>query len=135
MTSTGLTVAVTGPTGDLGLSIVDAGSGKDRVYSDEGDVTVAAGPGNDIVIAGGGRAVVDGRAGDDRIRTGPFDDQVTGGFGADSIDTGAGNDQIKVKDKKRDRVQCGPGQDSVIADGADLLIGCEDVHTRGARIG
>ena len=83
----------------------------------------------------GGRVLVDGRGGNDRIRTGPFDDQLTGGFGADSIDSGAGADTIRVKDKMRDRVQCGMGRDTVYADPVDLLLGCEDVHTRGARIG
>ena len=83
----------------------------------------------------GGRVAVAGRGGNDRIRTGPFDDQVVGGFGADSIDSGAGDDTIKVKDKRRDRVQCGPGHDTVSADAVDLLSGCEGVHTRRARIG
>jgi Ca2+-binding RTX toxin-like protein len=105
------------------------------VYSDEGDVTIDAGPGNDWVIAIGGRVLVDGRDGNDRIRTGPFDDQVTGGFGADSLDSGGGDDTIRVKDKKRDRVECGPGRDTIYADKVDSLLGCEDVHTRGARIG
>ena len=87
------------------------------------------------MIAIGGRVLVDGRGGNDRVRTGPFDDQLTGGFGADSIDSGAGDDTIRVKDRKRDRVQCGPGQDTIYADTIDVLLGCEDVHTRAARIG
>jgi len=98
-------------------------------------VTISAGSGNDQVSAIGGRAIVAGRAGNDRIRTGPYADQVTGGPGADSIDSGAGDDVIKVKDKRRDRVQCGAGDDQVVADPVDVLLGCETVRTRSARIG
>jgi len=84
----------------------------------------------------GGRATVDGGPGNDRIGTGPYDDLVIGGNGSDSIDTGAGDDVIKVRDKHRDRVRCGPGYDTVIADQFDVLIGCEKKgRTRGARIG
>ena len=104
---------------------MDAGSGADRIYSDQGDVTISAGAGNDVVSAVGGKAVVAGRGGNDRIRTGPYDDQVNGGPGSDSIDSGAGDDVIKVKDKRRDRVQCGAGNDRVFADPVDVLIGCE----------
>jgi hypothetical protein len=41
-----------------------------------------------------------------------------------------------VRDGKRDRVDCGDGRDSVRADRADLLIGCESVRiARTRRIG
>ena len=83
----------------------------------------------------GGRVVADGRSGNDRIRTGSFSDSVAGGPGADSVDSGAGDDILKTRDRHRDRVQCGPGSDTVCADPSDLLSGCEDVHTRPARIG
>ena len=57
---------------------------------------------------------------------------MSGGPGRDSIATGAGNDRIEAADGRRDRVRCGPGNDSVTADRIDLLSGCENVTRRRA---
>lgn len=46
----------------------------------------------------------------------------------DVISGGAGNDQIHANDGHTDRVNCGPGHDTVWADRTDKLIGCEVVH-------
>jgi hypothetical protein len=40
----------------------------------------------------------------------------------------AGNDQIHANDGHTDRVECGPGRDTVWADRTDRLTGCEIVH-------
>jgi hypothetical protein len=88
------------------------------------------------VTADGGPIVVNGGRGRDRIRTGSSADRVRGGPDADSIDTGAGNDEINARDRTRDRIRCGEGNDVVGADPIDLVSGCEDVATgfRGGRI-
>ena len=104
---------------------MDAGSGADRISSDQDDATVLGGPGPDVVTADGGAIEVNGGGGRDRIRTGSFADRVTGGGGADAIDTGLGDDFVRSRDGKRDHVRCGDGQDSVDADPIDLLRGCE----------
>jgi hypothetical protein len=52
---------------------------------------------------------------------------VTGGGHPDSIDTGAGDDYINSDDGARDRLRCGPGNDSVFGDPDDILSGCEDI--------
>jgi len=46
----------------------------------------------------------------------------------DVIVAGAGNDRIHANDRHTDRVNCGPGRDTVWADRTDRLTGCEIVH-------
>ena len=51
----------------------------------------------------------------------------TGSFG-DVILAGAGNDRVHANDGHSDRVDCGPGRDTVWADRTDRLAHCETVH-------
>jgi Tol biopolymer transport system component len=46
----------------------------------------------------------------------------------DVILAGAGNDKVHANDGHTDRVNCGPGRDTVWADRTDKLAGCEIVH-------
>jgi len=46
----------------------------------------------------------------------------------DVILAGAGNDQVHANDGHTDRVDCGPGRDTVWADRTDRLARCEIVH-------
>jgi hypothetical protein len=46
----------------------------------------------------------------------------------DVIVAGAGNDRVHANDGHTDRVNCGPGRDTVWADRTDRLTGCEIVH-------
>jgi len=46
----------------------------------------------------------------------------------DVIRAGAGSDRIHANDGHTDRVDCGPGQDTVWADRSDRLLHCEIVH-------
>ncbi|MGH3001363.1 MAG: TolB family protein, partial [Gaiellaceae bacterium] len=46
----------------------------------------------------------------------------------DVIRAGAGNDRIHANDGHTDRVDCGPGRDTVWADRSDRLTGCEIIH-------
>ena len=46
----------------------------------------------------------------------------------DVIEAGAGNDQVHANDRHTDRVNCGPGRDTVWADRTDRLTGCEVIH-------
>ncbi len=75
-----------------------------------------------------------GTAGGDRLRGGKGNDKVSGkdgddclsgGRGKDRVAGGNGNDTVKVRDKERDRVNCGKGKDKVTADRKDKLRGCE----------
>lgn len=46
----------------------------------------------------------------------------------DVIRAGAGDDRIHAGDRHTDRIDCGPGRDTVWADRTDKLSGCETVH-------
>ena len=61
-------------------------------------------------------------------------DRLVGTPGADSISGRAGDDRISVEYDGRDRVSCGPGLDTVTADGADVVArDCELVDRRISR--
>ena len=47
--------------------------------------------------------------------------------------TGAGNDSLELRDGRRDRAQCGAGDDTVRADPFDLLKECETVRASRRR--
>ncbi|HEY8582423.1 MAG TPA: calcium-binding protein [Capillimicrobium sp.] len=88
---------------------------------------------------------IDGRGGDDELEGGNGDDRITGGPGKDTIlgDAGSGscnflvcrlpqgNDTIRARDGARDSVDCGAGEDVVIADRKDRVAStCERVKRR-----
>ena len=52
---------------------------------------------------------------------------VDPGPGSDFVLGGDGDDSITVRDGFGDVVECGPGNDTVTADRADVLSGCENV--------
>jgi RTX calcium-binding nonapeptide repeat (4 copies) len=72
---------------------------------------------------------ISARAGDDRIFGLAGDDVLTGGLGRDVINGGAGADRLLVRDGTRDVAGCGTGRDTVLADGADVVLGdCETLR-------
>ena len=84
-------------------------SGRVSFHSRAGDDTFLGGPGADVADLGLGNDVVD---------PGPGSDFVLGGDG---------DDRITARDGFGDVVECGPGTDTVTADRADVLSGCENV--------
>jgi dipeptidyl aminopeptidase/acylaminoacyl peptidase len=104
------------------------GAGLGAAFSPRSDVVAWAGPRPScpghlsIRIQGPvtGTCEVQGAAGADVIEGTPL--------WGDVILAGAGNDQIHANDRHTDRVDCGPGRDTVWADRADRLTGCEIVH-------
>ena len=107
-----------GGTGDD--SLVDS-AGANRLDAGDGDDRVEGGPENDVARAGAGRDFVNGGSGRDRLVPGPGVDRVLGG---------SGRDGIRVRDRTRDRVSCGGGRDSVLADRIDRLFRCERIRRR-----
>jgi Tol biopolymer transport system component len=67
-----------------------------------------------------GSCVIQGTPGADVIEGTPL--------WGDVIDAGSGNDRIHANDGHTDRVNCGPGRDTVWADRTDRLTDCEIVH-------
>ena len=68
--------------------------------------------------------VADGSSGRDTILGGTGADQLIGGSGRDRILAGAGNDHVRSKDGVKDFVNCGPGNDHIVADAVDSLSSC-----------
>ena len=102
------------------------------------DVTAADGARADRIDSRfySGRIGFHGRAGDDTFLGGPGADVADLGLGNDVVDPGPGSDLVLVgegddsvatRDGFGDVVECGPGIDTVTADRADALSGCENV--------
>jgi len=127
----GVELSIDEPTWHSSLLVKGAAVGTSFAPGDpRGDVLAYSGP-------------MTGCPGHDAIRM--FDDGVAAGScaiggtrGADVVDgtsswgdvisAGAGNDRIHANDGHTDRVNCGPGRDTVWADRTDKLAGCEIVH-------
>ena len=84
----------------------------------------------------GGMQRVRGMAGVDLITGGALADELvgglgndtlTGGGGADVLSGGDGNDIINARDGVADRIDCGAGTDSVVADAVDVHVNCETI--------
>jgi len=102
------------------------------------DVTASDGEKADSINSQGysGRVTFRGRAGVDTFAGGPGadvadlgagNDVAVPGPGSDFVVAGDGDDTASVRDGFGDVVECGPGIDTVTADRADILSGCENV--------
>lgn len=90
-----------------------------RLQGDAGANHLVGTVGGDRVTAGAGRDRIYGRGGRDCIDAGPGRDRVYGG---------SGEDRVKARDGAVDTIDCGEGDDSVIADSVDVLRNCETVR-------
>jgi hypothetical protein len=120
-------------------------AGDDALRGQEGDDCMFGGSGYDVLWGGAGADRLSGGSGDDRIVGEAGIDQLSGGGGADQIEEvqygypdgwrpgagqnliqgGAGADEIDAANGRPDRISCGAGRDTVRADRADNLTGCE----------
>ena len=125
--------------GGPGDDVIIGGPGPDDLNGDDGADELRGGAGrddlvgasgNDALDGGAGADTIEGNAGRDAIAGGPGNDSVDGGNGADRIATGSGNDYVGARDRRRDRIACGPGRDRGLADRGDVLTGCERVRRR-----
>jgi RTX calcium-binding nonapeptide repeat (4 copies) len=72
---------------------------------------------------------ISARDGDDKLFGLAGDDVLTGGPGRDVVRGGRGADRLLLRDGARDVAACGPGRDTVLADGADVVLGdCETMR-------
>src|SRR3954453_6866624 len=117
------------------------GSGNDRIVGTNGNDRLRGRDGNDELIGKGGRDLLAGDAGRDRLAGGPGADTLLGGAGRDrsgagggrdGVAAGAGPDVVRVGGGGADQVSCGPGNDSVFADGSDS-IGSDCEHVARGR--
>jgi hypothetical protein len=82
-------------------------------------------PHDDRLYGLSGSDVLVGHAGFDLLTGGNGRDLLIGGPGVDVLQGGAGADRVDARDGGADVVHCGPGHDTVRADRADRLSGCE----------
>jgi uncharacterized repeat protein (TIGR01451 family) len=116
--------------GFLGGDEIKGFLGDDCLFGDIGDDFLDGGPGNDFLSGGRGNDRENGGPGDDTVNGDGGRDTLNGGTGNDTLNGGTGNDTIKARDRTRDKVDCGPGKDKVVADRKDKLTGCELVKRR-----
>lgn len=135
--------------GNSGSDRLDGGRGNDRVLGDAGNDSLLGSFGNDRLSGLSGRDRITGSRGRDRINGGSSNDRISGGSsgdriaggsgrdringnsGSDRISGNSGGDRITSLDNSRDRVNCGTGRDSVLADRRDIVSrNCERVRRR-----
>jgi hypothetical protein len=130
------------PPGSPGDDELPGTPGDDEEFGGEGDDDLAGGPGDDFGLAGEGDDTIHGEEGDDQLLGGAGDDEAFGGpgsdelfddQGADALAGGSGNDRFSARDRRADRIDCGPGKDIVIADPRDdIARSCEIVYLRAS---
>lgn len=139
--------------GTLGGDIVPGAGRPQRVYgltgpdwllgSDSRAACLFGGQGDDVLTLGRGGGVALGEDGADWLTGSVLDDALSGGDGQDTMNGGAGADVLRggrgvdgydggpgddlldAADGRPELVVCGDGDDTAVADGADVLMGCE----------
>lgn len=101
----------------------DDGRRSDRANVHADVEGVEGGPSDETVIGTSGRNV---------ISTGAGSDVIDGLGGFDDVSAGAGVDHVSARNGLADRVDCGDGFDSVIADTLDFLTECEQLDVTSA---
>jgi Ca2+-binding RTX toxin-like protein len=85
-------------------------------------------PGTQHVRGMSGPDAMTGGPADDALYGGTSNDTVTGNAGADVLHGGDGDDTVNARDGAADRVDCGAGTDTVVADASDVVGNCESVQ-------
>jgi len=117
--------------GDSGNDVVLGSFGNDRLHGVSGNDRLSGSRGRDSINGGSGRDRIAGGSSADRISGDRGNDRLDGNSGSDRINGNSGNDRIGARDGKRDRINCGTGRDTVIADRIDRVAhNCERVRRR-----
>ena len=97
-----------------------------------GNDAIAGLGGNDAIYGDGGNDNLNGNDGTDKLYGGDGNDKLTGGTGADTFTGGGGKDYINSRDSRQsEKVSCGSGYDTVLADKRDAVSrDCEKVTRR-----
>lgn len=145
--------AFTDTIGTLADDIVPGAGKPQRVYgltgtdwllgSDTRAACLFGGQGDDVLTLGKGGGIALGEDGADWLTGSTLDDALSGGNGPDTMnggtggdvlrggrgvdgfDGGEGNDLLDSADGRPELVVCGAGDDTAVADGVDVLMGCE----------
>jgi hypothetical protein len=135
--------------GGLGGDTITGGTGTDRVnaFGAGGALAVSldgvandglAGEGDNVgadvedvfASSGAGAVTITGNAAGNILSGEGGDDSITGGAGNDELSGDFGNDTLNARDGYADRVSCGSGTDTAIADTLDQVgEDCENIST------
>ncbi len=126
-TPSGLDVSIVG--GSMGV----AASGIEELYAtflkdSVQTVDATTFPGSVVLRGVSGADNLTGGAFDDRLLGGTGNDTITGNGGGDQLGAGDGDDVVNARDGVVDRVDCGAGTDTVVADAGDSVANCESVQ-------
>ncbi len=69
-----------------------------------------------------------GRSGYDCLKGGRNDDELVGGRAGDILQGGPGSDLALSRDGKRDKINCGAGDDTALVDQRDVVKNCESLR-------
>lgn len=136
--------------GGLGNDFLAGGPGSDAVDAENGDDSVLGSTGEDVIDGQGGSDTLGGDGGDDtldggfgydRLDGGDGDDRLVGNTGVDHLVGEGGDDYIDAQFNEResygppgDRIDCGPGHDTVKANTYDRIArDCEVVKGAAGR--
>lgn len=109
--------------------ILGGGVGDDQLFGGAGADRLIGGPGKDYLNGGSGDDLLEGGAGNDRLVGSDGNDTILAGPGNDTVFGEDGDDLIGARDGKVDRIYCGSGDDTVIADRFDkVAASCENVR-------
>jgi hypothetical protein len=101
----------------------------DKLTGTDGADRIEGGGGADPIAAAGGDDSGSGQGGTHPLGGARGDDELRGGRGTDRVAGGAGDDVIHVRRGSRDRVDCGPGEDTVVLNAnRDRARNCEHVR-------
>jgi Ca2+-binding RTX toxin-like protein len=134
----------------IGRDTVDGGDGDDDIVvaPDKSNDRLLGGRGVDTIDVSGKRAVTidldaneltagseddlldgferaHGGDGNDTLIGSAGTDGLVGGGGSDTIEGGAGDDVLDARDTDADALDCGDGNDVILAGSEDLVTGCE----------
>ncbi len=119
--------------GVSGNDRIGGSRGRDRINGGAGRDLIAGGSSNDRISGDRGNDRINGNSGNDVLKGNSGKDRIVGGTGRDVVSAGSGSDRVDVRDGKRDRVNCGRGRDTVIADPKDRVSdNCERVVRKRA---
>ena len=105
---------------------------RDAIFGEAGNDVLRARASKDCVNGGAGNDKVVAGAGPDLVKGGSGNDRVNGGAGKDLLKGSGGDDRINAADFRRDKVRCGPGEDTANVDSKDKVArNCEVVAVRG----
>lgn len=115
--------------GGAGRDTLSGNAGRDDLRGEAGNDKLSGGAGNDKLSGGAGRDTLSGGSGNDNLSGGSGNDTLSGGAGTNRYSGGAGRDTIRARNDRRERITCGGGRDTVIADRNDRVArDCERVR-------